>query len=179
MALELSFGKGKDKKPKASAGPKNDITLKFVEFFEKNPLMKIIVPVVIFVIIVAILVFVIFGDGVIMDNVDDMAVNGPVNQADAVDIISGDSSEIKDKTLIKLIEDDPLSPDILSSAKYTGYIVGSSGLKTAQVEIGAEGDTLVLSIGETVADSEWVVKELTPSYILFKAGELTKKINIA
>ena len=174
MALELSFGKGKEKKPKAAAKPKNDIGLKIVEFFEKNPLMKIIIPVILLVIIVAVLAIVIFSDGVITGDPDDVDVS--IDDSQAVEVWNGESDILKDKELVKLIEDDPLSPDILSTAKYTGYIVGSSGLKTAQVEIGS-GDTLVLTLGETVGDSEWEVTEITKSYIVFKAGELTKKIN--
>ncbi len=174
MALELSFGKGKEKKPKSAAKPKNDIGLKIVEFFEKNPLMKIIIPAILLVIIVAVLAIVIFSDGVITGDPDDVDVS--IDDSQAVEVWNGESDLLKDKELIKLIEDDPLSPDILSTAKYTGYIVGSSGLKTAQIEIGS-GDSLVLTLGETVGDSEWEVTEITKSYIVFKAGELTKKIN--
>lgn len=174
MALELSFGKGKEKKPKAAGKPKNDIGLKVVEFFEKNPLMKIIIPAVLFVILAAVFIFIIFGDGIITGDVDDVDVT--IDDSAAVEVWNGESDILKDKELIKLIENDPLSPDILSTAKYTGYIVGSSGLKTAQVEIGS-GDSLVLTLGETVGDSEWEVTEITKSYIVFKAGDLTKKIN--
>ncbi len=174
MALELSFGKGKGTKPKAAGSPKNDIGLKIVEFFEKNPLMKIIIPAILLVIIVAVLAIVIFSDGIITGDPDDVDVN--IDDSQAVEVWNGESDILKDKELVKLIEDDPLSPDILSTAKYTGYIVGSSGLKTAQVEIGS-GDTLVLTLGETVGDSEWEVTEITKTYIVFKAGDLTKKIN--
>ena len=174
MALELSFGKGKEKKPKAAAKSKSDIGLKVMDFFDKNPLMKILIPAILFIILAAVFVFVIFGDGVIMGDVDDVDIT--IDESAAVDVWNGNSDILKDKELIKLIEDDPLSPDILSTAKYTGYTVGSSGLKAAQVEIG-EGDKLVLTLGETVGESEWTVSEITKTYIVFEAGEITKKIN--
>ncbi|MBQ5883127.1 MAG: hypothetical protein IIW72_01205, partial [Clostridia bacterium] len=62
----------------------------------------------------------------------------------------------------------------LAGAKYTGYATGSSGLKTALIEI--KDDVLVLSIGETVGDSSWEVIEITEDHVLFKAGEATKRI---
>jgi hypothetical protein len=79
--------------------------------------------------------------------------------------------------VLQIINKDPLSEDVLASAKYTGYASGSSGLKTALLEIGAKGDILVLSIGETVGDSSWEVVEITQDHVLFKAGNTTKKLN--
>ena len=95
-----------------------------------------------------------------------------------VEVIPG-NNVIKDKVIVDLIDSDPLSPDILASATYTGYVTGSSGLKTALVQIGSQGDNLVLAIGETVGDSDWELIEITKDYIVFKAGETTKKISIS
>lgn len=175
MALDFSLGKGKGAKPAQAAKPKNDLGLKVVDFFEKNPLMKIIIPLVLFVVLAAVFVFIIFGDGIIAGDVEDVDVE--VTNQQEVDVWTGETDIVKDKKLVKLIEDDPLSADILASAKYTGYIVGSSGLKTAQIEIGGEGDCLVLTLGASVGDSEWVVQEITKSYVVFKAGDTTKKID--
>ena len=86
---------------------------------------------------------------------------------------------IKDKVVIDLIDSDPLSPDILASAKYTGYVTGSSGLKTALIQIGSENDSLVLAVGETVGESDWELIEIAKDYVVFKAGETTKKINLS
>ena len=109
------------------------------------------------------------------DNSDSVDTS---TQSNEVQVIPGNNI-IKDKEIVNLIDDDPLSPDILASAKYTGSVVGSSGLKTALIQIGSEGDTLTLCIGETVGDSNWELKEIAADYVIFKAGEITKKINLA
>ena len=176
MALELpKFGKKGDGLGGGKA--KSDVVLKITNFFDKNPMMKIIIPVILFVILVAVVLFIILGDKILlMDNAElpeDVTANS--NQ---VEVIPG-NNVIKDKVIVDLIDSDPLSPDILASATYTGYVTGSSGLKTALVQIGSQGDNLVLAIGETVGDSDWELIEITKDYIVFKAGETTKKISIS
>lgn len=170
MALELP--KLGNKQNKDNAAPKTDVTLKVMEFFDKNPFMKILIPVVLFVILLAVFLFVIFGDGIIID--DDAVVDNSA-ATNQVEVLP-DNNIIKDKTIVDLIENDPLSEDILASAVYKGCVTGSSGLKTASVSIGAEGDTLVLTLGETVGDSDWEVIEITSDYVVLKAGEITKTL---
>ena len=172
MALELPKFTKKEKQ----FGEKTALTLKFAQFFEKNPLMKIVIPVFLFLIIVAIFLIVIFGDGVLMNDDNGDSVDTSV-QSNEVQVIPGNDI-IKDKEIVNLIDNDPLSPDILASAKYTGSVVGSSGLKTALIQIGSAGDTLTLCLGETVGDSDWELKEIASDYVVFKAGKLTKKINL-
>ncbi len=172
MALELPKLTKKDGQGAAGA-PKVDVTLKVMEFFDKNPFMKILIPVVLFIILCAVFLFVIFGDGVILDDtqtsVDNSAATGQV------EVIPGNNI-ITDKAVVKLIESDPLSEDVLATAVYKGCVKGNSGLKTGLVQIGTQNDTLILSLGETVGDSKWEVVELTDDYIVFKAGDITKKI---
>lgn len=173
MALELPKFTKKEKAP----SDKPSVTLKVAQFFEKNPIMKILIPAILFLIIVAIFILVIFGDGILMDKDDDASVDSS-NQSNEVLVIP-ENDIIKDKEIVELIDNDPLSPDILASAKYTGSVVGSSGLKTALIHIGSQGDTLTLAVGETVGDSDWELKEIASDYVIFKAGELTKKIDLA
>ncbi len=176
MALELpKFGK----KGEGSGGgiAKGDITLKIANFFEKNPLMKIIIPVILFVILVAIILFVVLGDNILLSD-NDVVPDGVDANTNQVEVIPG-NNVIKDKVIVELIDKDPLSPDILSSAKYTGYVTGSSGLKTALIQIGSSKDNLVLALGETIGDSDWELIEITKDYVVFKAGETTKKISIS
>ncbi len=176
MALELpKFGKKGDGSGGGKAKP--DVVLKITNFFDKNPMMKIIIPVILFVILVAVILFIILGDNILlMDNAElpeDVTANS--NQ---VEVIPG-NNVIKDKVIVDLIDSDPLSPDILASATYTGYVTGSSGLKTALIQIGSQNDNLVLAVGETVGDSDWELIEITKDYVVFKAGETTKKISIS
>ncbi len=173
MALELPKFTKKEKQ----AGEKSGITLKIAQFFEKNPFMKIVIPVVLFLILVAIFILVVFGDGILLDK-DGSDTGDTSVQSNEVQVIPGNNI-IKDKEIVKLIDSDPLSPDILAAASYTGSVVGSSGLKTALIQVGSQGDVLVLTMGETIGDSDWELKEIASDYVIFQAGKLTKKIDLA
>lgn len=176
MALELpKLGKKGDSSGGGKAKP--DIVLKITNFFDKNPMMKIIIPVILFVILVAVILFVILGDQILLQDNSELPPDVTAN-SNQVEVIPG-NNVIKDKVIVDLIDADPLSPDILSSAKYTGYVSGSSGLKTALIQIGSQNDSLVLAVGETVGDSDWELIEITKDYVVFKAGETTKKISVS
>lgn len=174
MALELKK-KSSEEKKKTSTGQKNDAVLKIFDFFEKNPILKIVIPLLLFIILVVIFAFVIFGDKTLITDDLPSDVSGvSADVSDVVDVLPVDD-KVEDKDILSLIEKDPLSPDVLSKAQYTGYTVGSSGLKTAILKI-SETDDLVLSLGETVGDSKWELVEITKDYVVFKAGDNTKKI---
>ena len=173
MALELPKFTKKEK----SSGDKTGLTLQIASFFEKNPAMKIVIPVILFLILVAIFLFVVFGDGILTES-DGGKTDNNSAQSNEVQVIPGNNI-IKDKDIVKLIDEDPLSPDILSSATYTGSVVGSSGLKTALIQVGSQGDRLVLTVGETIGESDWELKEISSDYVIFKAGKLTKKLDMA
>ena len=173
MALELPKFTKKEK----TSGTKTGLTLQIANFFEKNPIMKFVIPIILFLILVAIFLFVVFGDGILMET-DDPQMNSGSAQSNEVQVIPGNNI-IKDKEIVKLIDNDPLSPDILASATYTGSVVGSSGLKTALIQVGSRGDMLVLTLGETIGDSNWELKEITSDYVIFKAGKTTKRIELA
>ena len=169
MALELTRKGGSNKKPK----PQVNILPQIEEFFQKNPIMKIIIPVVGFVIIVAVFLIIVFGDKVLTEDPSaDVGVQNP--NSNVVEVLPG-GNDVTDDKLLEIINKDPLSKDILAGAKYTGYVTGSSGLKTALIEL--RKDVLVLSVGETVGESSWELIEITEDHVLFKAGEATKKIN--
>ena len=176
MALELpKFAKKGDSSGGGKAKP--DVVFKITNFFDKNPLMKIIIPVILFVILVAVILFIILGDNILLSDNSDLPEDVTAN-SNQVEVIPG-NNVIKDKVVVDLIDTDPLSPDILASAKYTGYVTGSSGLKTALIQIGSQNDNLILAIGETVGDSDWELIEITRDYVVFKAGETTKKISVS
>lgn len=171
MALELTRKGGSKKK---NANQQIDILPKIEEFFQKNPIMKIVVPVIGFVIIVVIFVIIVFGDKVFFEEPKvDTGVQNP--NSNIIEVLPG-GNEITDEKVLDIINDDPLAADILASAKYKGYVTGSSGLKTALIQIGTKNDFLVLAVGETVGDSSWELIEITDDHVLFKAGDTTKKI---
>ncbi len=170
MALELPKLGSKEKKDKV-AGPKNDALLKFMDFFDKNPLMKILVPLILFIIIAAIILFLIFGDGVLTGDNDE----GLENNSNYVQALPSDDI-INDKEIVELINSDPLSPDILATAKYKGFVRGSNGRVNALIEIGAQGDSLQVERGETIGESSWELIEVNKDYVIFKADDAQKKI---
>ncbi len=172
MALELPKLGTKEKKDKVSA-PKNDILLKIMDFFDKNPLMKILVPVLLFVIIAAIILFIVFGDGVLQGDIDTDDIQ---NNSNYVQALPGDDI-ITDKEIVDLINEDPLSPDILATAKYKGFVKGSNGRVNALIEIGSGADNLQVERGETIGDSSWELIEVNKEYVIFKADNEQKKIN--
>ena len=176
MALELpKFGK-KDGKGSGGA-PKVDIAMKIMEFFDKNPVMKIVVPIVLLVVLVGVIGFVVLGDGILLD--ENNLGDENVAATDYVGIYDGSNDPIEDPEIIELIENDPLSEDILATAVYKGYVVGSRGLKTATVQIGADGaQSLTLSLGEKIGESEWVVTEINSEYIIVEAGEVQRKLEL-
>ena len=168
MALELTRKGGNNKNPK----PQVNILPKIEEFFQKNPIMKIVIPVIGFVVLVTVFLLIVFGDKVLTEEPStDVGVQNP--NSNIVEVLPG-GNEVTDEKVLEIINKDPLSADILAGAKYTGYATGSSGLKTALIEL--KSDVLVLSIGETVGDSSWEVIEITEDHVLFKAGEATKRI---
>lgn len=89
-----------------------------------------------------------------------------------------DGAVTLDAEIESLIESDPLSPDILSTAVYKGYVVGSSGLKSATIQIGSEGTMVVLSLGEKIGNSEWEVIEINPQYVIVEAGDVQRKLEL-
>lgn len=173
MALELPKRGNKDKK--GSGAPKIDVTMKIMDFFDKNPIMKILVPVILFVVLCGVIVFVVLGDGILMDE-NNLGTADTTVAADYAGVYDGTNTPIKDKEVVELINDDPLSEDILATAVYKGYVSGSSGLKTATIQIGTAGDTLVLSLGEKIGDSDWEVIEINSEYVIVEAGEVTRKL---
>ncbi len=174
MALELpKFGK-KGKVEKTSA-PKNDIMLKVMDFFDKNPIMKFIIPVVLFLILAGVIIYLVLGDGVLLGDDTTGVAGGNVNSNQVQ--VYPESEIIEDKEIVELINKDPLSPDILLTAEYKGHTKGTTGLKIALIHIGNSGQTLELSKGETIGESKWELIEITSDYVVFKAGDETKKIN--
>ncbi len=178
MALEFKKKTGDGDGKSAVGGQKNDTMLKIMDFFEKNPILKIVIPFLLFIILVVIFATIIFGDKTLLnDNSPTKNTTANVGTSDMVDVLPEDS-KIDDKDILSVIERDPLSPDVLSKAKYTGYTNGSSGLKTAIIQV-ADGDNIVLSLGDTVGDSKWELVEITKEYVTFKAGDNTKKLTRA
>ncbi len=175
MALELPKLGSKEKKGKP-ASAKNDTLLKFMEFFDKNPIMKVLIPVVLFIILVALVLFLVLGDGILLDDKSTTGATTTLSPGEVL-VISPENNVIKDKEIVELIESDPLSEDILASAQYQVYFYSSTtGAKTATLVIGSSGESIVLRKGDKIGS--WELIEIAPDYVIFEAGDagITKTI---
>ena len=180
MALEGLNEKLKNlgkKKPDASGAPARSRSGGVTEFFNKNPFMKFVIPVVLFVLISAVFLIAVFGDGVIMNGGDDVTQSGAEGSTSVAEVVP--QAEIVDGTtdayIAGLIANDPFSEDILASAHYKGAVIYSTGLRTAIVENG--GVVYTLNVGDKIGTSAWAVVEITENNITFSSGSVTKTIS--
>ncbi len=148
-------------------------------FFKKNTFMKYVIPVMIFLVIVAVFLALVFsGDEMDpIDNTNPSSISGASDESVAV---LPDGSNIvgsTDKSLSDLIKNDPLSPDILVDAEYHGCVIGAGSSRHGIIENG--GISYTLAIGETLGGSSWEVTEITTETITLSAGKLTKTLTLA
>ena len=111
------------------------------------------------------------------DNVFSTTNKDEIITTDYVNVYDGKDVTL-DSELETLIGSDPLSSDILSTAVYRGYVCGSSGLKTAIIQIGSDGTNLALTQGEKIGGSEWEVIEINPQYVIVEAGDVQRKLEL-
>lgn len=154
-----------------SGGGKKDARKKnsFTAFFEKNPKMKMILPVIFILIAVIVAVLIIFSGA----NVDT-----DIKEAGTV---AGQSVEILpqlERTEGETVADgvDPFSEDVISNAKITGMVYNSDGYRTAIVS--TQYASYTLQVGDYVGSSEWLVESITDSTVTFSLGEKTRTIEM-
>lgn len=159
------------KKDSGSKSKSNSVS----EFFKKNPFMKYLIPIMIFIICIAVFLAVVFGDGSLGEEMQPLPTEGVSNTDDTAVVLPNGSNivGVTDPNLSDLIRRDPLAEEILAKAKYNGcVIVASSSYRIAIVENG--GIEYMLSVGETLGDSAWEVTEITEAAVTFTAGGTTK-----
>lgn len=142
----------------------------FVQFFEKNPKMKIIIP-AIFVVIAAVVaaVFIVSGLRTETDVPTDIQTAGL-----AVDVLPmlerGESVSLAEGV-------DPFAEDVIANAKLTGIFYNSDGFRTAILQ--TEYASYIVQVGDYVGDSTWLVEDITDSDATFSTGEKVRTISLA
>ena len=132
----------------------------FVNFFEKNPKMKIILP--------AILVLIITGIQTETDVDPDSAVAGQ-----AVEVLPM-QERTEGVTLAEGV--DPFAEDVIANAKLNGLVYNSDGYWTAIVS--TQYGSYTLQVGDYVGSSSWLVEEITSNTVTFSLGEKTRTIEM-
>lgn len=121
----------------------------FVQFFEKNPKMKIIIP-AIFVVIAAVVAAIFIVSGLRTET--DVDPNMPASGT-AVDVLP----MLERSEGVSLADGvDPFSEDVIANAKLTGVFYNSDGFRTAILK--TEYASYIVQVGDYVGDSTWLVE---------------------
>ena len=72
--------------------------------------------------------------------------------------------------------ENPFESDKLENVRLTGVITNSYGRSTAIVE--TNNTSYIISVGDTMPESSWVVDKISPNSVVFSLGEITKTIYI-
>ena len=159
VIAKLKSGKG----GKKNARKKNA----FNAFFEKNPKMKIILPLVfIFIAVVVAALIIISG---INSGLDETVTN-PAQSVDVLPMIERSEGE----TVAEGV--DPFSEDVIANAKIKGMVYNSDGYRTVIVETKLR--SYVLQVGDYVPGSEWLVESITDSSVTFSLGEKKRTVEM-
>lgn len=161
VIAKLKSGKG----GKKNARKKNA----FNAFFEKNPKMKIILPLV-FIVIAAVVAALIIISGIKTDSGLDETVTNPAQSVDVLPMIERSEGE----TVAEGV--DPFSEDVIANAKIKGMVYNSDGYRTVIVETKLR--SYVLQVGDYVPGSEWLVESITDSSVTFSLGEKTRTVEM-
>lgn len=141
----------------------------FVNFFEKNPKMKIILPAILVLIAVAVaVVLIITGIQTETDVDPDSAVAGQ-----AVEVLPM-QERTEGVTLAEGV--DPFAEDVIANAKLNGLVYNSDGYWTAIVS--TQYGSYTLQVGDYVGSSSWLVEEITSNTVTFSLGEKTRTVEM-
>ncbi|MEG0545865.1 MAG: hypothetical protein RR552_01630 [Oscillospiraceae bacterium] len=160
VAKLKNIGKGSDSRKGSS----------FTAFFEKNPKMKIIIPVLFIILAVAIAGVIIFTG---FNTDSDLAVSSGTPNV-SVDILPDTVNEKEGVTLAEGA--DPFSEDVIAKAKLVGILQNANGYRTAIVA--TEYATYTLQVGDYVNKSTWLVEKITDTSITFSLGDKSRTIEM-
>lgn len=136
------------------------------KFFDKNPKMKIIIPLVVILIFVAVAAVIIIS-GVKTDTEVDENVSVAVQSVEILPQVERTQQAVEDGV-------DPFSEDVIANAKLKGIINNSAGYRTAIVA--TKYASYTLQVGDYVSTSEWLVEDITDSSVTFSLGEKKRTI---
>ena len=153
-----SGGAGKDSRRSGS----------LASFFEKNPKMKIILPVVLVAIAVVVAVLIVISGAKADIDVDEnISVAGQA--VEVLPQIERKKEEAVDD------EVDPFSEDVIANAKLTGVLYNADGYYVAVLET-EKSSFPSLQVGDKIGNSEWMVDAIDSDSITVSCGEKTRTI---
>ena len=140
----------------------------FTAFFDKNPKMKIIIPVVLITISVLVAIVIIFSTKSL--EINTTPVGG--GEAQNVEALPQDVRDLEDID----VEGDSVFDEIdLANAKITVIIYNPDGYYTAVMQTKTNSYT-TLNVGDYVDGSSWMVEDITDDGVILALGE--KKVEI-
>lgn len=141
----------------------------FVAFFDKNPKMKIIIPVILIVISVLAALIIIFTTE--KNPVGDIPTGNGAN-GEHVEVLPEDVRNLED---IEVDGNDVFDDVDVSHAKITAIMVNSDGYYTATMVTDSQSYPH-LQVGDYIGGSSWLVENITDTTVTIALGE--KKVDI-
>ncbi|MGN1161682.1 MAG: hypothetical protein ACI4SX_05470, partial [Candidatus Fimenecus sp.] len=135
----------------------------FTAFFDKNPKMKIIIPIILIAISVLVALIIIFTTE--KTKIDTTPVNsGDAAQAEVL------PQNVRNKEDIPLDGTDVLDDVALSHGKVTAIMFNSEGYYTATVETDNQHYPN-LQVGDYLGDSSWIVESITDDSVVISLDD--------
>lgn len=160
LIAKLKSGSGKGSKKAGGSS--------LTAFLDKNPKMKIIIPVVLIVISVLVAVVIIVTTK--SPDIDTTPVGG--GEAQQVDALPQDVRDLED---IEIEGGNVFDEVDVANAKITAIIKNSDGYYTAVMETKTNSYS-TLNVGDYINGSSWMVEDITDDSVLIALGE--KKVEI-
>ena len=156
-------GDGKGAKGKKGGNP-------FVAFFENNPKMKIILPLILLLIAATVaVVFIVSG---VKTDADVTQKPGQL-QGEAVNVMPM-LERPKGDALVDGAN--PFDEDAIANARLKGTLYNPNGYYTAIVE--TKTHSYILQTGDYVANSDWLVDKIKKDSVTFSMGDKTRVIEM-
>lgn len=140
------------------------------KFFEKNPKMKIIIPIMLILIAAGVTV----GIVVVNSSVDTEVKEQPSVSAKTVEVLpiaEGRTQEAVPQNA------NPFSEDVIANAKLRGILYNSNGYRTVIIE--TQYAAYTLQVGDYVGSSQWLTSDITDSSVTFTLGDKSRTISMS
>ena len=161
----------KDLFAKLKSGRKKDARTgnAFLNFFEKNPKLKIIIPAIFLLIAASVAVVLIISGAKTETEVDPNSIPAGL-QVDVLPMLErGEGATLADGV-------DPFAEDVIANATLTGILYNSDGFRTAILK--TEYASYIVQVGDYVGESSWLVEEITDSSATFSIDEKQRTISL-
>lgn len=166
MDLKDLFKKKGDKSKFKDIKSGNSLT----KFFEKNPKMKIIIPIIVILIAVGVAAGIIIMNSSVDTEVKEHA-SVSAKSVEVLPIAEGRTQEAVPQNA------NPFSEDVIANAKLRGILYNSNGYRTAIVE--TQYAAYTVQVGDYVGSSQWLTSDITDTTVTFTLGDKSRTISMA